>query len=393
MVVKLRGQGPKTFISYSFGNPLASGLAERLLTEGFQVTLVDDRSLLSAPSLSSSLVDLIQQAEIVVPVLDAKANCSQWVQFEIATAMRSNRIVLPLVQDNESLPTLVRDIPYITERNLDALVPAVLKHFALLPLDPRAPFQLEPNCLRAYLESDRQYTRVIWDSSDLTGQLLSKIPESVRLATEQQPDLRSSIELQVSGSLKRGIRLIDRAQQFLPRFRNAIESTLQRYGSQLVERSIGPWQRMTRLITGIQLLEVAQVLHPEFSPEYWEEGGESISNALRDYQACVRHGPPDAHMWALRYRGDEARNGWLDVYFIPRDGLDFRGLIPKTEYVSLAVQCRERPASFLDPWHWADFGIPQLFRQAVVLADRFDEIGYLDSIVWNLDDYTKSSPP
>jgi len=393
MSAKLRGNGPKTFITYSFGNTLASHLTERLSTEGFQVTMVDDRSLVGTPSLSSALEDLIQDAEVVVPVLDAKANESEWVRFEITIAKRSNLVIVPVVQDAASLPDIVRDIPYVTERNLDALSASVLKDFALLRLDPKGPFHIESDCLRAYLASDHPYRRVILDSDDFTGELLDGVYDNVVLATEKQPGLRSAIELQVREALNTCIRYIDRAQQFLPRLRGAIASTLNRYGTNLIDRSIGPWQRTVRLIAGIELLEVAQVLLPQFHPAYWGEGAVAIGQALQERETCIYKGRPDAKMWALRYRGDEAPSGWLDVYLIPGDGLDFRGIIPKTEYVSLAVGCGERPETFLDPWHWADFGIPQLFRQALILADRFDDSAYLDSIIWNLADYTSSNIP
>ena len=126
MAPKLRGQGPRTFISYAFGNDLAPRLARGLTEAGFQVTLVDDRSLLGRPSLGAALDELIRAAEVVIPVLDRKANASRWVLHELEAAANYQRPLFPVVQEVDDLPGLVQDVPYLTEQNLDALAPSIL---------------------------------------------------------------------------------------------------------------------------------------------------------------------------------------------------------------------------------------------------------------------------
>ncbi len=57
----------------------------------------------------------VRQPEVVVSVLDTKANASEWVRRELQTALAGERLILPVVQDEAALPPSVRDIPYRKE--------------------------------------------------------------------------------------------------------------------------------------------------------------------------------------------------------------------------------------------------------------------------------------
>lgn len=161
------------------------------------MTLVDNRSLLGEPSLTQALHNLICDAELIVPVLDAKANRPEWVKKELAIAKDLNCVVIPVVQDEESLPELVKDIPYLSDEDLDEVLPAALRRYALLPMDPSNPCQFAGAPLREYLESTTDCVRQIVDSNNATGRLADGLAQAVECATAAQPDLRQTIEKQV----------------------------------------------------------------------------------------------------------------------------------------------------------------------------------------------------
>ena len=224
------------------------------------MTLVDDTTLLGQPSLAAALDGHIRDAEVVVPVLDRKANSSPWVLRELEVAVNHKRLLLPVVQDPESLPSPIRDIPYLTEQNIDALVPAALARFALLPLDPAEPYQLSAEGLRKYLASGTDYVRVILDSDNLIGQLAEDTPVMAEQASQKRPDLQKSFEQQCRKYLDRAVRMMDQAQLALPRYRAALEAILVRWGVERAERVAGPFQRLLHLSWGLTCWNSGQVL-------------------------------------------------------------------------------------------------------------------------------------
>lgn len=399
MVSRLRGQGPKTFISYAFGNSLALRLARQLTAEGFQVALPDDTFLLGQPSLRSALESYIRDAEVVVPVLDRKANRSQWVQRELEAAVKYQRLVLPVVQDRETLPGLVKDIPYLTERNIDALIPAALSKFALLPLDPAKPYQLLEGGLRKYLTSETEYVRVILDSDNLTGQLAKDTAATAEQANLKQPDLRRIIEQQVLTSIEHAVRMMDQAQLILPQFRTALEAVLVRWGAEGAERanwSSRVFQRLTRLLVGLNLLNIGETLPPTMFPGYWRGGGEAVGKALAETRnEGLSYCPQDKmEQWVLTLRSADGRYGWFEVVFESSKGNHFRGYFPdRGDLREMAQRYHARPEEYIDSYWWADFGLPQLLTRAARLAARFSDSRYLESIVWTLADYESSGVP
>ncbi len=181
-------------------------------------------------------------------------------------------------------------------------------------------------------------------------------------------------------------------QPLLPHFRSAVENALQRYGPNRVDRSIAAWQRMIRLLVGTELLLISRTLPPSLFPEYWNVAAQSFELEVKNWeiiQGATSQNP--SSIWGLKYHGNEASNGWLDVYFHSSSGDDFRGYLPKTEPIYDAVRCRQKPETFFDDYKWADFGLPQLFNTAVTLADRFSDETFPESVVWNLEDYETSS--
>lgn len=185
---------------------------------------------------------------------------------------------------------------------------------------------------------------------------------------------------------------MDLAQSLLPRFRSAIEKALERYGPERVQRSVPAWQGMSRLLIGTELLSIARTLPPSLFPDLWGAGCESLQAELDVVRSLEESQVEDAStIWALELQGSEGPNGWLEVYFQASTGDDFRGYIPKVERVVSAVRYDERPESFLDSYQWADFGLPQLFRRRIVLADRFQEDGFLEALRCDLEDYRSAS--
>lgn len=391
VALKLRGRGPATFISYAFGNVLAPQIDQMLRREGFPVTIVDDTKLLGEPSLSAALERLVGESELVVLVLDSAANRSNWVAQELAVAKRLGRVIIPVVEDEATLNEAVRDIPYLTKANVNALAPSALSRYGQLPLDSRNPCQFAPEPLVAYLRSETEFVRTILDSGNVTGCLWESASTTVEQATRAQPQSRTAIEKQVREALEPCIRMLDRADSLLPRFREAVGHALERYGPKRTARSIAPWQRMIRMTIGTRLLAVAEMLPASAYPGYWGEATASIEAASKALQRAPRSASTEARaVWALQTLGDEGPNGWIKASF-QAENSEFQGYLPNSGFIADGLRAREEPLQFLEPHQWADFGLPQLFARALLLADRFEDASFTDSIAWNLEDYRSSA--
>ncbi len=395
MAKKLRGQGPKTFISYGFGNTLAPRVAEYLEAEGFQVTLIVDTMLLGEPSLADALERHIGAAEVVVPVLDTKANQSVWVMREVETALARGRLLLPVVQDSDTLPDRVRDIPYLSEHNFHALVPTALKRFALLPLDPEKPYLLREDALREFLFGGREVRRVILDSDDVTGQLLDRIP-AVLDRTKAEPHVRRAVETQVRDTLNLAVRLMDRAQPGLVLFRRLVDAGLAGFGPrQKTERTEATWQRLARLLAGVELLDAAVTFPPEWNQDFWVGAAPGMAAC---YAAARRADTPfwsseQEAAWALTHRGDEGENGWTEVALDASVQSDFRGYFPTTADITEMVNSHLRPTGYVDESVWAEFGLPQLVARAVHYRVEALDNTWIDKAGWSLADYEYSGRP
>lgn len=396
MATKLRGQGPKTFISYGFGNTLAPRIAEYLTAEGFQVTLIVDTMLLGEPSLSAALDRHIGAAEVVVPVLDRKANQSIWVQKEVETAIGHGRIVLPVVQDPETLPDRVRDIPYLSEHNYQLLVPTALKRFALLPLDPERPYLFRDDNLSEYLFGGREVSRVILDSDDFTGQLLDRLPEVIDRLTEAPPPLRATVERQARSALSQLIRAMDRAQPALPQFRGCVNEALARWGEQRLPRIVAAWQRLARLLVGHGLVAAADTFWPERYSEFWGTAtrgmNESHLAARPSDRTCYWARDHETH-WALTHRGNEAVDGWSEVVFEAPNRPHFRGYFPTTTDVTDMLAWQAKPSKYLDNFLWAEIGLPQVVNDAVAYPGDAIDNSWIETTVWTLADFMQSGRP
>ncbi len=384
MPSKLRGRGPRTFISYAFGNQLAPQLKQILDREGFPAKLVDDTELLGKPSLTAALEGLVTEAELVVRVLDTAANQSSWVAHELAIAKKLRRVIIPVVEDEATLPESVRDIPYLTREKLSALVPSALSRYGLLPLDPRNPCYLAEEPLQSYLRSETRFIRAILDSNNLVGHLLESSPAAVEQATKAQPQLTAAITKQVRDRLEACVRKVDGAETLAPAFRMAVEHALRRYGAERPNRARAPWQRMVRLTSGAALLRVAEFLPASAYPGFWGEAAPSIDDESKAMALISGSSQKQAAVWALEVLGDEAPNGWFSAAF-QAGGFDFPLYLPKSGFIEDGLRGRDRPESFIEPYQWADFGLPQLLGR-VLLEDRLS-----GSLPWSLEDYHSSS--
>jgi hypothetical protein len=231
---------------------------------------------------------------------------------------------------------------------------------------------------------------VILDSENLTGQLAAAAPEIAEQVTRQRPDLREVIERQVREPLERAVRRMDRTQPVLLKYRATLEESLSSDREDWVERAQGSYQRLTRLLVGPNLLEVAETLPPSRFPGYWIEASESVTGALAD---CQNANLPDSQetreQWALTLANDDSRDGWVEVVFLSSKGNPFRGYFPDRGDLREMVRWQERPATYLDTHLWAEVGLPQLVKRAAGSPAR----QHLESVVWSLRDYEKSGFP
>lgn len=174
----LRGYGPRVFISYSFRDAaIAEQIGQYLSDRGFQVRREDETSL-TDQRLSDALPKRIAEAEVLLQILTATANASDWVarEFAYAAALREKEhgiVILPVVLDKASVPDAVKEWWFldaeaggVTDSVLAMIERVCLTSVHLLPLDGDNPFQLREadalTWLGALRKGDRK--RVIVDS-------------------------------------------------------------------------------------------------------------------------------------------------------------------------------------------------------------------------------------
>src|SRR5258708_11159824 len=144
---ELRNYGPRVFVSYSFRDrDLAERVSGALTESGFQVHREDEFSL-AGQQLSAAIPQRIGDAEVLIQLLTANSNASEWVarEFAYAVARRDQKhdlIILPIVFDKQQLPEPVRDWWFfdLSGTELSDLALAKIKEICLrsvylLPLD------------------------------------------------------------------------------------------------------------------------------------------------------------------------------------------------------------------------------------------------------------------
>ncbi len=388
MPQKLRGRGPTVFISYSFGNNLALNLGNQLSAEGFQVTLVDDKTLLGKSSLKEALDALIRASEYVVPLLDTKANESQWVLEEISSAKQHGVTLIPIVLDHRNLAEPVKDIPYVTADNLHFLPELLLRDYLLLPLDAETPVHFASDPLKDYMERDPPWRRTLLDTDDLSGSLAERLDATVVAATKEQPELESTIRRHAS-HLQRLSGYLDILAELMPLYRVTLLNTLQDYGRQKSERSLASWHSVTALLIGRELVHIARTLPPELFPDYWGLFAPGMAEVQKEWQEKTSSLESESDViWAMECeKRHQTPSSWVVVEFKSSRGWPLRSVIPDSPSTQMGIRLGEPPSRFLESYEWADYCVPQLFCQAIMLREKRGNPKYTSDIVWNISDY------
>jgi hypothetical protein len=365
------GQGPKVFISYSFGNPLAPRLADNLTVIGYRVRIVDDTMLLGTPTLESALAELVREAEVVMPVLDAKANRSRWVKVEIELGLAHRRPIIPIVQDETELSPLVAGIAYLLELSpepsvacLQALRRAVEAFYLGVPLDSRAPFLFDEEVVLRFMATEkrsRPLIRLIIDPFGTFPRMLDSLRDHAAQLLPPGPGQLAGVDL--TEPVEMCVRLVDRLQNLLGDYRDALRVALDSYGSDLSLRSLSAWQRLMRLVVGRPLLALAKRWPRELLVELLGDSGAALAVAHDDAAAfrddnsvCNDH----TFTWAMQYRSPRpkgpynrapGKGGWFWCGFRADRGprMRFVGFLPACERIADGVKYAQRPATYVEP--------------------------------------------
>jgi hypothetical protein len=409
------GQGPKVFISYSFGNPLAPRLADDLTAVGYRVCIVDDTMLLGAPTLKSALAELVREAEVLLPVLDAKANRSKWVCVELELGLAHRRPIIPIVQDETELSPLVAGIAYLLERSaepsaacLQALRQAVEAFYLEVPLDDRAPFLFDEEVILGYMANEkrsRPLIRLIIDPFGRFPRMLDSLQGHAARLLPPDPSRQAGADL--TEPIEMCVRRVDRLQDLLGDYRDAMRVALGSYGPDMSLRSLSAWQRLIRLVVGPPLLALAERWPRELLVELLGDPGAALA-AAHDEAAAFRDdnsvGNDAGFTWAMQYRSPRpkgpyspapGKGGWFWCGFRADRGprMGFVGFLPACERIADGVKYAQRPATYVEPCEWADYGLPQLFARGVMLADRFGDPRHTTDLVYQLRHYNSSYYP
>jgi hypothetical protein len=274
----LRRYGPRVFISYSFRDADLAEQIERVLSEfGFQVRREDEHSL-AGQRLSLAIPERIAEAEVLIQLLTATSNTSEWVarEFAYATERRDkkhNLVVLPIVFEKKALPSAVRDWWFLdlagtqlTEQALERIKQICLRSVYLLPLADGAPWlfcEAEARALfSGLLEDDR---RVIIDSD---GCLLHWAQETIDHYSKVDGAYRDQFldqERKRMVRLTRRLRVQDEVVRWL-----AMEIMREMLGysgpDEQLEHALVPLQRYAAIVIGDEVIEAADVAPPAPHP-------------------------------------------------------------------------------------------------------------------------------
>jgi len=408
-------QGPKVFISYSFGNQLADNLAATLCASGYQVEIVHDKMLLGTPSLESALTELIQKAEFVIPILDARANRSRWVETEFNIARRLKKIVIPIVQEVCGLSPLVAEIAYLNERsptlsqeNIVALRETIEAFYVFFSFEQQSPFLFVDETILKFMTVQSESRPMLRCIIDPYGTYEAAINALQRFESKRPPlpsERVASSGTTSSEDVAACLRLLNRLQELMCEYRTAMRATLSSYGEDLALRSLTSWQRLLRLVVGTAWLAVGRRFPKDLLPEILGDYGVAVSQASTeadsfsgDNSVCNN----TSFTWAMQYQSRKpkgphnlapGKGGWFWCGFGTEFGKTFVGFFPATRRIADGVKHAQRPATYVENYEWADYGLPQLVARGVVFADRFGDSSYTSHLVYDLAHYHRSYHP
>jgi hypothetical protein len=396
-VQRLRGQGPRVFISYSYGDAdLARGLRDDLNRIGAIVRMEDESTLLGRP-LVEVLPDRIAGNEVFLQLVTPTSAASEWVAREFAWATSAERrpgIALAIVVGGATPPSAVSEFGYFPAP--DGLTPAVLtvvantalRALALLPLDSREPFQLSDQALDRIgsLASDRRCPLIdsenlLLRSIDATIQaaLAISAPHGPQVVTQQQS---------VLGSAQLMLAVIDR---LLPHVAARLPRLFeQHWGPVDAQRFLHEaLQRFTRLTVGGELIRLATDWPTQVAPVL-AGGIDACAEAAKRIGAfAARHYGQGLTPWALDAGGEQA---WLELGFDPQPGrAGVHVLLPDDfdDIARLSLQVTVSPEAEIKTGAWLRYAVPQVLSSFVHNNTPDDVAGAVEMIGWEVTDFRR----
>lgn len=328
---ELRNYGPRVFISYSFRDKdLADRISGALAESGFQVHREDEFSL-AGQQLSAAIPQRIGDAEVLIQLLTANSNASEWVAREFAYAVarkdqKHNLIILPIVFDKAQLPEQVRDWWFfdLSGMELSDLALAKIKEICLgsvhlLPLDEEAPWRFREDQAAALLSGlAKGARRVIVDSNGLlqrwnqeTIDHYSNVAGEYRdqfIRQERRRAERLTRRLKVQDEIVR--RLALEIMKIMPGYTNA---------EGVLENALRPLQTYAAIVVGDAVVEAAAVAPPAPHPLRGEHIAKLSSANTENYSAGYCN--PGFYRWALQEPGSEE-----DIVDMGMDAPGFRAI-------------------------------------------------------------------
>jgi len=398
---KLRGHGPRVFISYSFRDrKLAERVEEVLTNRGFQVRREDETSLVNQ-KLTEAIPRRIAQSEVVIQLLTASSNASAWVRSEFACASSLKTdghkiVLLPIVLDRTDLSDEVKEWWFldlaqsgITDEALDQIETICLDAIHLLPLCEDDPFSLaEPALIKALKEAPSDGKRLLVDSK---GVLIQWALDTLSYAEAIDSPHKAQFISQEKKRLERldhFLKIVDEVVRKL-----AIEATraLADYEDPAV-RALPALRHFMKMLLGDLVVKAADVAPPAPHP-LRSTLGEIVETARRSNLANHSQGyrNPGLYAWAL----EEQESGMVQMGM---DSDDYRGVpvdVPRKIFGSMADAYTMIPGFGFDPkgelqsYTFVDYVLPQIAIHATYNLTNESTIrqDMDETYAWKLEQY------
>jgi len=367
LVLEIPARGPRVFVSYSFSNVDVTAFEADLRTRGFRPTVVRATTLLGQPSLSGGIRQFIRDSDYVLPLVDAAASESAWVQEEIKIALEEKIPIVPVLDPGVEPRGPLRDIPCIVGGGVGAAADRILDDHTLLDFEPGYPAHISAAPLMDFMRAGR---RPWVDSNSALSRSLKVVAESLMAVGHEQliEQTRSQWwDLQ---------KALDGLQSTLPVYRQFLKVLLVGYDDP-EQRAVESFAALTRLIVGRHLIRFQSVRSPDEHPS-WGELRDGARQMKAEWDA-IDEKEQTAHLWLWgvgkrQFPLDEwskdresPLGNWLYATATLHDGQSFAIILPDEPVIASGLRLREPPARYLESWHWLDCILPQLADRPIVL--------------------------